>query len=102
MSDTDQILRKISGPLPNFVAPESHLYWVILLSAALIAFLVYWFGRDQNEDASSRSFLRFCFPRHIYRHPSALLDFRYFAINTVVYGAFIGPLLWTSSTTALG
>ena len=102
MFDNGAILTNIWNSFANVVAPESQLYWHFLLSATGIASLIYWLRRDRNEDVSLRGFLVFCFPRKIYRHPSALLDFRYFAVNIVVYGAFIGPLLLTSSTTALG
>jgi sterol desaturase/sphingolipid hydroxylase (fatty acid hydroxylase superfamily) len=102
MFDGEGILKRIWSSLADTVAPQSQLYWVFLLSAAAIAFSIHWFRRDGNEGLSLRGFLIFCFPRKIYRHPSALLDFRYFAVNIVVYGAFVAPLLLTSSATALG
>lgn len=98
----EMILRRAWSSIADVVAPQSQLYWAFLLSAAAITFSVYWFRRSGHEGPSLRAFLRFCFPPEIYRHPSALLDFRNFAVNTIVYGAFIAPLLLTSSATALG
>ena len=102
MFDSHEILKRIWISSRRSWRRKVRLYWVFLLSAAAIAFLVYRFRRDGNEDSGLRGFLAFCFPRKIYAHPSALLDFKYFAVNTVVYGAFIAPLLLTSSAAALG
>lgn len=102
MFDSYQSLTRIWNSLAEVVAPTSQLYWIFVLSTMAVAFFVYRFRSDKDEEVSSIGFLRFCFPREIYRHHSARLDFKYFAVNTVVYGAFIGPLLLTSSSTALG
>jgi sterol desaturase/sphingolipid hydroxylase (fatty acid hydroxylase superfamily) len=102
MFGADDIIEKIRNSLVQIVAPESQLYWLFLLSALGIAFIIYWLRRYGKEDVNLKGFLAFCFPRKVYIHPSARLDFKYFTVNTIVYGAFIAPLLVTSSATAFG
>jgi sterol desaturase/sphingolipid hydroxylase (fatty acid hydroxylase superfamily) len=93
---------RVCNAVAQVVAPDSQLYWLFLLSALGIAFAVYWFRGYGEQYPSLAGFLGFCFPRKIYAHPSARLDFKYFAINTILYGAFIVPLIVTSSATAFG
>ena len=102
MLELSDILGEICGSFAQVAAPQSELYWLHLLSAAGLVFGIYWLRRCRNDGASIRGFLAFCFPRNIYAHPSARLDFRYFAANTALYGAFIAPLLLTSSAVAYG
>jgi sterol desaturase/sphingolipid hydroxylase (fatty acid hydroxylase superfamily) len=101
MFNSDVISSGLWNCLADLVAPGSQLYWPFVLSAAGIALLIYFVRDNRNEGGNLERFLSFCFPGRIYRHPSALLDFRYFLVNTIVYGAFIGPLLLTSSSTAV-
>jgi sterol desaturase/sphingolipid hydroxylase (fatty acid hydroxylase superfamily) len=102
MLDLGNILENIWGSFANVAAPESDLYWLYLVSATGLVFIIYWLRRYGHEDVSFRGFLAFCFPKRIYAHPSAQLDFKYLAINTVLYGAFIAPLLLTSTAAAYG
>lgn len=102
MFDVDDIKQKIWNSVVQIVTPESQLYWLFLLSALGIAFILYWLRRHGEEDISLKGFWGFCFPRELYAHPSARLDFKFFTVNTIVYGAFIVPLLFTSSAAAFG
>ena len=102
MLEANELKNKIWNAVVQIVAPESQLYWLFVLSALGIAFIVYWLRRYGKEDVNLKGFLAFCFPKKVYAHPSARLDFKYFTVNTIVYGAFIAPLLVTSSATAFG
>jgi sterol desaturase/sphingolipid hydroxylase (fatty acid hydroxylase superfamily) len=90
------------GLLSNLTSPESTLYWLYLLSAAALVFIVYWVRGYDTENVSFAGFLTFCFPKQIYSHPSAKLDLKYFAVNTVLYGLLIAPMLLTSVGAAHG
>jgi sterol desaturase/sphingolipid hydroxylase (fatty acid hydroxylase superfamily) len=102
MLDLGDILENIRGSFAQVGAPEGELYWLYFLSAAGLVFGIYWLRRRRNDEATLRGFLAFCCPKQVYAHPSARLDFKYFAVNTALYGAFIAPLLLTSSTVAYG
>jgi sterol desaturase/sphingolipid hydroxylase (fatty acid hydroxylase superfamily) len=43
-----------------------------------------------------RSFLDYCFPKAIYKHPSAVLDYKYFLINKILYAFLFVPLFLSS------
>lgn len=102
MFDLGDIIGKIGGSFARVAAPQSNLFWLYFLSAAAIAFIIYWLRRYGKEDVSFRGILAFCFPKWIYAHPSARLDFKYFAVNTVLYGVLIAPLALTSAAAAHG
>jgi sterol desaturase/sphingolipid hydroxylase (fatty acid hydroxylase superfamily) len=102
MFSAAEITDRTWNSLVQIVAPESQLYWLFLLSAFGITFLIYCLSQRGNENVNLKGFLAFCFPRKVYAHPSAHLDLKYFVVNTILYGAFIAPLLVTSSATALG
>ncbi len=58
--------------------------------------LSFWV-RDLEQQRSLRGFLKYCFPRRIYLHRSATLDFRFFVINTALSGIFLAPFLLSAA-----
>jgi len=101
MIDADRLLGFILAPFRQMISPQGNLYWLYLASAAIIAVLIYWSpGRDPRPHL--RGALAFLFPRRIYRHPSARLDFKFFLVNTLLYGACVAPLLLSSLSVAHG
>jgi len=78
----------ISGPAFNtllaLVQPGQRFFWLFLLASALTAIAACMFSLPVSEDASAAKTLERAFPRDIFLHPSALLDYRYAAINAVL------------------
>lgn len=80
------------------------IFWLYLITSALIAFLVYLrLRRARSEEATS--FLAFLFPKRIWSHPSAWLDLRYFFFHNftghffaTVGGVFITALVLLALT----
>src|SRR5947209_5415566 len=95
------VLENIWGSITRPVDPQENLFWLFFLSAAGMAFIIYW-RRHDKEHISFRGFLSFCFPRRIYEHPSAKLDFKYAVINLVVQGTLVTPLFLISLLAADG
>ncbi len=62
--------------------PSHRIYVLYLATSALAAFLVYRAARRRGQ--AERSFLRFLFPSHVWRHPSAWLDLRYFFFHMLI------------------
>jgi hypothetical protein len=56
--------------------PRNRIYVLYLATSALAAYIVYRAARRRGN--AEGSFLRFLFPRHVWQHPSAWLDLRYF------------------------
>jgi len=60
----------------------SRVYWLFLITSLLFA--VFSYRRYINAVFSLRNFVRFVVPKHIYLHPSAIVDYKLFIINRFV------------------
>jgi sterol desaturase/sphingolipid hydroxylase (fatty acid hydroxylase superfamily) len=96
--DLNHMLKEVCSTFAEIAAPGSEFYWPYLLSATGLAFILFCLHRRRNDHVQSTGFLEFCFPKRVYAHRSARLDFRFFVVNTVLYGMFIAPLTLTSAT----
>lgn len=82
----------------GIASPGSSFYWPYLLSATGLASLIYCLRHRGSGKLHLTEFLRFCFPKRVYAHHSARLDFRFLLVNTVLFGVFVAPLMLTSVT----
>jgi len=74
----DNVLTVLIYPL----LPSERIFWLYLATSLWIAFGVYVLARVRSgASLSARGFARFCFPRAVWRTPSAWLDVRYFLIH---------------------
>lgn len=95
----DSLRELLLSPLRAPLDPRERIYWGYLLAAMLIAFGAY---RDHASHAGERQgprgFVRYLFPREVWWHPSARVDYLYLVVDSVVLGVLILP--WLGSTTA--
>jgi len=63
---------------------SSRFYWLYLLTSVLIAAAIYGIGSGAQTRWSLRGFLAFCFPGHLYRHPSAIVDYKLLLANALL------------------
>ena len=82
--------------LSRVTTPADSLFWLYLISAAVIALAFHALTRRELGPLSLRRAAAFLFPQQIYQHPSAKLDFRFFLLNTFLYGLLVAPLLLSS------
>lgn len=76
--------------------PESRIYVLYLTTSVIAAWFVYRAARRRG--AGEGSFLRFLFPRHVWRHPSAWLDLRYFFFHMLIgHFLMIGLAAWAAA-----
>jgi sterol desaturase/sphingolipid hydroxylase (fatty acid hydroxylase superfamily) len=80
----------------TFTDLTSGLAWPYLLASLLIAGAAFSFSKKHDAPTSS-SFWAFLFPRHVYRHPSAVLDYRFYIVNTL-----LKVLLWVPILAGIG
>lgn len=73
--------------------PNQRLFALYLASSAVVAFCVYLAAKKQGA-LTEKTFLRFLFPRHVWSHPSAWLDVRYFFFHKLI-GHFLVVLVGT-------
>lgn len=78
-----QILEYFRSQISNHLNGSRRLYWIYLLTSLLLAGLVYWRLQPKSE-LNIKGFIRFCFPKEIYLHPSAKLDYQLFIINNIL------------------
>lgn len=82
------------------VSSNQRIYWLYLLTTAAVALFVYFRIKRTRQSPGAvsggyadGSFLRFLFPKEIWRTKSAWLDVRYFFFHqifrVVIYGAFL-------------
>ncbi len=76
---------------------DHRVYVLYLATSAIIAYLVYRKIR-QRGTSTARSFLRFLFPKEVWRHPSAWLDVRYFFFHQLIgHFLMVGLGLWATT-----
>jgi len=62
----------------------SRFFWVYCLSSFLIAACLYVTRQAKYEGFRLRRLIAFCFPGEIYRHPSAVVDYKLLLVNAVL------------------
>lgn len=80
----------------TFTDLTSGLAWPYLLASLMISGAAFIFSR-RNDALPASSFRAILFPRHVYRHPSAVLDYRFYIVS-----ALLKVLLWVPILTGIG
>jgi sterol desaturase/sphingolipid hydroxylase (fatty acid hydroxylase superfamily) len=78
------------GPIWEIISgtwgdPLNYFFWVYVMSSLLIALLIFLSQRGMRGRISLKEFFRFCAPKEIYTHKSAIVDYKYYVVNAVVY-----------------
>ncbi|MGH7256821.1 MAG: sterol desaturase family protein [Nitrospiraceae bacterium] len=82
----------ISAGARTFRDFTSEFGWPYLLSTLALMGVLFVLGR-RNRTIDGGSFLNFACPRNIYRHPSAILDYKFAAINSSTDLLLVAPLI---------
>ncbi len=97
MDSLQSVLHKIAAPFFFPFFPSQRIYVVYLASALALAFAIYLVGRASRRGSILRGFLGYCFPKAVYAHKSAIVDYKYFFINKMSFGILFAPLIVGSS-----
>ena len=76
----------------TFADLESGMAWPYLIVSLLIAYGLFVLSRRRRTD-TVQSFCKFLFPSHVYQHPSAVLDYKFYAVSLVLDALVIGPII---------
>ncbi len=76
------------------------LFWVYILSSCVIAIVYTLFQVWRSSESTSRHLSWINFKNYLL-HPSALLDYRYFFIGTLIKIILIAPLILSAKTVAI-
>ena len=88
----DYLLARVLDPLFMPFHPGERVYWAYLVSG--IGFTIAFYLLRTRRLAG---LLRYCLPRKVLLHRSALLDYRYFVVNRIVFGLLLLPALPAAS-----
>ncbi len=101
----DALITEVSRPVYEVTMFGVRFSWLFLLSAAIIAMLVYRSNAAAEiaqKPWSLKEALKATFPRKVFLHPSALLDYRYAIVNYVLQVAAFGALMLGVTQVAQG
>jgi len=82
-----RVIHVVTDPI---LVPQSRTFFAYLASSLLIAFVVHaWESQKTSPD---KRVLPFVFPKEVYLHRSALVDYFYFFCNTLLGAFILAPL----------
>lgn len=73
----------LAAPLSDLFRSTNRMYILYSLAFVAVACALY-LRRSAGGPRTRRSMLAFCFPRNIYASPSAVLDYKFYAVNAVL------------------
>ncbi|MEL7029864.1 MAG: sterol desaturase family protein, partial [Pseudomonadota bacterium] len=93
-------ITRLVSPLFYVALPTQRVFGLYLLGALALAYLVY---RSQKRASGGEGgFWRFCFPREVYAHPSAIADYKYFLVNKAFFALVLSYLIVNGEWVASG
>jgi sterol desaturase/sphingolipid hydroxylase (fatty acid hydroxylase superfamily) len=86
----DYLIGRIVDPLLMPLHAGERVYWLYLASGLAFAAAAY-LVRRARKSCSLRGLARYLLPRKVLLHRSALLDYRFFVVNRIVFGLLMLP-----------
>lgn len=83
----------VNGVWESLLNMQTVTAWPYLLSSIVVAYVIYRFAVKDSSGTSPGSFRTFAFPRDIYRHRSAVVDYKYALIDLTIQGIVYVPLI---------
>ena len=99
MQDVEALMAKLALPVILPLLPSSRIFWLYLVGAAALAFLVYRSLVAEGGVEKGR-FIRHCFPKSVYAHQSAVVDYAYYAVSRLFHAFGWMPLLLATPAVA--
>ncbi len=72
---------------------KHRIYYPYLLSSLLMAFFYYYFLRSGKNSKEASKFSQYIFPKQIWLHKSAIVDYQLFIFNNIIKALLIAPYL---------
>lgn len=82
-------------PLAYPFMPSERVFVGYMATAFLPVFYIAW--KRNNWQWDFDKFWETCFPKALWTHPSTIVDFKYFFVNTAIFTALIVPYISASS-----
>lgn len=78
-----QIAASVIEPARYFIDPNERVFVLYLGSGLICALIVHAIARRRNPDNTPAKIFAYLFPSQIYRHPSAVADYKFFLIDRI-------------------
>ncbi len=101
MEELATLLEKAVAPFLYPFSPGQRIYFLYLATALALAFIAYNTPAARRGRASLTGFLHACFPKQVYGHRSAWVDYKFFVVNRIAYPLLFAPLI-VSTAAATG
>lgn len=98
----DSIIWPVYSTMAQFINPAANLFLPYLITAAVLAFIVYRWQEVRAEPRSLRGFWRYLAPSGVFLHRSALLDYKFVFIRAIVDSILFGGLALASGVWLAG
>lgn len=79
----DLMIHAYSFVLKPF-SPESRIFWVYIVSSFAMAIIPYVLYYRNRTNSPYKSFLAYCFPKEVYLHPSAIVDYKIWIVGQIL------------------
>jgi len=93
----DYVFGPAAGTIAGFMEPSNNFYWLYLISAAVIALLIYLSQGGRHGRLSPSGFMRFLLPKAVFAHKSAVIDYKFYVVNPFVYKLITGGAVFGSA-----
>ena len=81
--------------LSAFLHPAKRIYYPYLISALILA-IAYFFYTKKRSGLRKTNFISYLFPKKIWGHKSALIDYKIFILNNLIKAFLIIPFVITN------
>jgi len=95
-----RFLRSTAVPLFHPFAPTERIFLLYLAGALVLAVFVFWADPAVSKQRPVPGFFRYCFPKAIYFHRSAVMDYMYFVFYKMFFFFLVIPFLITQQAVA--
>lgn len=96
----NDVVSQFIAPLEYLLSQSQRIYWLYLLSALGFAIIVYLLLKPSSSDGKRLGLFQYLFPKAVYFHKSAIVDYLFFYINTLVQILVVFPLFVGTSVAA--
>ncbi len=83
-------------PLGKFAKGTNRFSWPYLLLMIAIAYGCFLYQRSPGQNGGLRNFAAFLQIRKVYLHPSSLVDYRYWLLNSGLKALLVSPIILSS------
>ena len=91
----DQLHAQAMSLIVRGLSAFSQLHWIYLVSSLILAGL--WYLRDRRRGRRvAGKFIAYVFPKEIYLHPSAIVDYKLLVTNRLIRPAVYG-FVWLTN-----